>query len=171
MTVQSFYIPGEKLREEPLHYKDCGLDNIYLKNGFNVENHDGEQYLTVTDIDGLHKAIGMHIVLGRKAPSGQELRFIRNELGMSQSDLARVLDISDQSVARWEKGKCEANGAAVFALRLVYLLSLIPKKEQPLILQDILQRFKKLMEEDETTDEIVLSYSGKQWLNPVLCAA
>lgn len=166
MNVQHFFRPGEEFCKEPLFYKDCGLDNIILKNGFTVETIDGEDFLTVSDLDGLHRAIGLHIVLNRKAPSGKELRFLRGELQMSQADLARVLDVSDQSVARWEKGQSEANGAAVFGLRMIYLLSLTSEKKRSKIMSGIIPRLRKLMQSDETTENIVLFYTGDKWQEP-----
>ena len=164
--IQHFIRPGEALCDEPLHYEECGLDNIYLKNGFSWDEDDGERYVSVKDIDGLHKAIGLHIVLTRKAPSGKEMRFLRNELSMSQADLAKVLSVSDQSIARWEKGQCEANGAAVFALRIVYLLSLVPEKQRETLMNTLLDRLSALAETDETTDEIILSYDDHGWVDP-----
>lgn len=171
MTIQHFYRQGEAMCQTPLHYTESGLDNIYLKNGFSQEIIDGETYTTVKDIDGLHKAIGLHIVLSRKAPSGNELRFLRNELGMSQADLARVLGISDQSVARWEKGRYEANGAAVFSLRIIYLLSFVPPSERESIMESILDRLKRLSEMDETDDDIVMTYYADKWQDTLSFAA
>jgi DNA-binding transcriptional regulator YiaG len=172
MNIQTYFRPNEEFCEEPLHYLDCGLDNIFLRNGFSIDEDDGDKALTITDLDGLHSAIGMHIVLARKAPSGKELRFVRNELGMSQADLARVIGVSDQSVARWEKGQCEANGGAVLALRLIYLLSLLPPDERDVLMSDILNRLHRLMESDETSDEIFLTYSDldRKWHDPALAA-
>jgi DNA-binding transcriptional regulator YiaG len=171
MNIQHFVRHGEAMCATPLHYMECGLDNIYLKNGFFQEEIDGEVFTTIQNIDGLHQAIGRHIVLARKAPSGKELRFLRNELAMSQTELAKVLGISDQSVARWEKGQYEANGAAVFALRMIYLLSLVPKEEKLKILESILDTLKKLSEMDETNDDIFLTYSAHRWQDLDLRAA
>jgi DNA-binding transcriptional regulator YiaG len=170
MNIQQFYRPGEGMQNDPLHYTDCGLDNIYLSNGFETETIDGEEYLTVKDMDGLHRAIGLHIVLERKAPSGKELRFLRNELDMSQAELARVLGVTDQSVARWEKGQCEPNGPAVLALRMIYLLSLLPPKEREEVMGSLLKRLEALSEQDETTDKFVMSYTGHHWHEPRLAA-
>ncbi|MBZ9985714.1 helix-turn-helix domain-containing protein [Mesorhizobium sp. BH1-1-5] len=168
---QHFYRKGEDLCKEPLHYTMSGLDNIYLKNGFEWEWEDGEKYLSVKDMDGLHRAIGLHIVLARKAPTGKELRFLRNELNMSQADLAKVLSVSDQSVARWEKGHCEANGGAVFALRTIYLLSLVPVEERAALLDGLVERLKRLADADETSDSIVLQFKDNKWRDPALLAA
>lgn len=169
--IQRFYRPGEEPCKEPHHYTSSGLDNIYLLNGFTNEEEDGEKAISFADIDGLHRAIGLHIVLARKAPSGKELRFLRNEMDMSQAELARILGVTDQSVARWEKGQTEFTGAAVFALRVLYLLHLIPEPERPPLLDDLLRRLRKLAESDEISDEIVLSYCGDRWYDKVLDAA
>lgn len=171
MNVQHFMRPGEDINTTPYHYKDCGLDNIILRNGFTRELDDGEEYLTIKDVDGLHKAIGMHIVLERKAPSGKELRFLRNELDMTQSELASMLSVSDQSVARWEKGQCEANGGAVFALRVIYLLSLVPEQERAELMNDLLARLRRLSESDETSDNVVMIYCGSRWTDHARAAA
>ncbi len=170
MTVQNFYRIDEDLSDEGHHYVECGLDNIYLSNGFTKEIIDGEEYLTVKDIDGLHRAIGLHIVLEKKAPTGKELRFLRSELDMTQSDLARVLSVTDQSVARWEKGQSEPNGPAVLALRLIYLLSLVPDDRKPDVMKGIVERLEKLAEKDETSDDFVLSYADDHWSVPALAA-
>lgn len=171
MNIQTFYRPQEAFQSEPLHYTDCGLDNIYLNNGFELEQVDGEPALSIADLDGLHRAIGLHIVLERKAPSAKELRFLRNELDMSQADLAGVLGVSDQTVARWEKGQCEANGAAVFGLRMIYVLSLVPEQQRQELLNGLLDRLRKLTEMDEVSDCIQLTYRDHEWHSPRLKVA
>ncbi len=169
--IQRFYRPGEEPSGEPYHYTSSGLDNIYLLNGFTKDEEDGEPTISIADLDGLHRAIGLHIALARKAPSGRELRFLRNEMDMSQAELARILGVTDQSVARWEKGQTEFTGAAVFALRVLYLINLIPETERPPLLDGLLKRLNKLAERDEISDRIVLSYCGDRWFDKVLEAA
>ncbi len=36
--------------------------------------------------------------------TGDELRTIRNKLGLSQSELARLLDVPADTLAKWERG-------------------------------------------------------------------
>jgi len=43
------------------HYKACGLDNVYLKNGYEEKNTPSGKSIAIHDIDGLHKAIGKGI--------------------------------------------------------------------------------------------------------------
>ena len=82
MTPREFYRTGEMLSDEPLRYTASGLDNIYLANGFAREvDEDGDSFISITDIDGLHRAIATHIVLHRKAPIGKELNSYGMNLG------------------------------------------------------------------------------------------
>lgn len=156
---QSYYRNGEKLCAAPLHYVDSGLDNIYLLNGF---EDDGET-LIVKDMEGLHRAIGLNIALERKAPSGRELRFLREEMDLTQAELGKLLGVSSQSVARWEKGQTESIGAAVFGVRVLYLLSLLDQERVAEILADFPARLDALNDNDETSDKVEFSYENHQW--------
>lgn len=163
MNTADFFMPEESLKSERLHYKDCGLDNIYLLNGFERETHDGDEYVSITDIDELHRAIGIHIVLSRKAPSNKEIRFLRNEMDMSQSDLGKVFGVTDQSVARWEKGQTEIPGPAVFSLKLFYLISLVPEDQKLGFINDFISALGQLGEMDETDETATFCYGNGHW--------
>jgi len=91
MSTDSFFLTGEDVSAKPYLYRACGLDGIYLMNGYTVETHDGEEHVAVSDIDGLHKAIGRHLVTFRKALSPKEIRFLRNTLDLTQAELAQRL--------------------------------------------------------------------------------
>lgn len=89
---------------EPLHYTACGLDTIYLASGYQKREVGGEVYVSVRDVEELHKAIALALVTGRKVLSGAEVRFLRKYLDLTQRGLGELMGISDQSVARYEKG-------------------------------------------------------------------
>lgn len=107
---------------KPLHYDWCGLDDIYLLSGFKrVPAEDGED-IVIQNMDDLHKAIALNLAQFKKALSGKEIRFLRHEMDLTQSQLGQVLGVTDQSVARWEKKKGEPiPGPAELVLRLLYL--------------------------------------------------
>ncbi len=89
------------------HYKECGLSNVYLANGYKIEKH--EEYGETVAIDnasGLHNAIGLNI-LENSVPlmSGAEFRFLRIELDLSQKMLGSLIGLTDQTIANYEKGK------------------------------------------------------------------
>lgn len=111
---------GEGVGGKPYPYLTTGLDNIFLLNGYEVINHDGEEYVSITDMEGLHRAIGRHLVITKKGLSSKEVRFLRKTMGMSQSALAAKLGNDPQSVARWEKGTSEMPGPSEKLLRAVF---------------------------------------------------
>jgi len=85
------------------HYTESGLDNVWLVNGYHVEEIDGEEYVSFEDLDELHQAIGKTLV-EKPTLTGAELRFLRKELGISQRMLGSLLGSSEQSVSLWERG-------------------------------------------------------------------
>jgi len=146
----AFYLTGEEVTTQPLLYRACGLEGIYLLNGYHVETHDNEEYVAISDIDGLHKTIGRHIVLHRKALAPKEVRFLRNTLDLTQAEIAEMLGVNSQSVARWEKGEHEIPGAAERLLRVIFLASLLTEEELAKVINDLMQRLKVLNELDDT---------------------
>ncbi len=151
MKMDKFFLRGEQVKAEPYHYRANGLEGIYLLNGYSVEEHDGEAHVSITDIDGLHKAIGRHIVVHRKALSPREVRFLRNAMNMTQAELADLLGNTSQSVARWEKGECEMPGASEKLLRAIFLISVMTKEEFEGFREFLTSRLSELDQIDELT--------------------
>ena len=111
------------------HYTECGLSNIHLLNGFKFIETPRGKSVSINDIDGLHKAIGLSLVTSKKDLSGEEIRFLRNELLMSQSSLARLLGVSEQAIRRWENGKADIPKPSESLLRLLYSEHVLDKGE------------------------------------------
>lgn len=91
--------------EQGLHYTACGLDNVYLLDGFHRVETGRGTVVRVEDEQGLQKAIGAFLIRQKRSLTGPELRFLRLQLGLSQPRLADLLGESEQSVARREKMK------------------------------------------------------------------
>ena len=84
------------------HYTESGLQNVWLKNGYVIRKTPYGKSVSVHDVSGLHKAIGLAIA--RKPNlTGAELRFLRKEMDMSQSALAKLIGSSEQNVSLWER--------------------------------------------------------------------
>lgn len=148
MKREDFFHAQEEVRSEPYRYRACGLEGIYLMNGFTVEEHDGEKHVAIRDVDGLHNAIGRHLVQHRKVLTPSEIRFLRNTMGLTQADLAGRIGVTSQSVARWEKGSHEMPGGADKALRGIFLAFTLGDSELGM-LRDLLKS-----DELEQSDEI-----------------
>lgn len=107
--------------QRPFHYKGCGLDNIYLLNGFTFHTEeDEEQSISFEDLEGLHTAIGMHIIKYVRKLDGKEIKFLRKEMEATQSMLASLLGVTEDTVRRWEKGD-SINEPADRLIRLLYI--------------------------------------------------
>lgn len=89
--------------KERYHYTQCGLRNVYLQNGFDLKETPYGSGVSVHDVDGLHKAIAIALVDKHAPLTGDEFRFLRIELDLSQKALGEYLGKTDQSVANWEK--------------------------------------------------------------------
>ncbi len=139
MNKDHFHLVGEELKSEPYLYRGAGLDGIYLLNGYQFEEHDGERHVSITNLEGLHRAIGRHLVLHRKGLLPKEIRFLRDAMDLSQAQLAEKLGNSPQSVARWEKGEYEVPGPEEKLLRAMFLAFVLTPSELK-ELQDALQK-------------------------------
>lgn len=111
---------GEK-DKTPLHYTDCGLDNVYLLNGYEVEKTPYGDGLSIKNLDELHMAIGCELSNQKKVLSGNELRFLRKQMNLTQSELGKILGLSSQQVARWEKGESAISGPADLLVRALFI--------------------------------------------------
>ncbi len=81
------------------HYTECGLDNIYLVNEFKITKlKNGDDEIFIHDIHGLHKTFGMMLVSKRSLLSGDEIKFIKTTLDLSQTALARMLRLNYQTI-------------------------------------------------------------------------
>ena len=106
--------------DEKYHYVECGLNDVYLLNGFERQESPRGSTVSIRDVDMLHKAIGLFLCNQRKDLNGKEIRFLRLELLMPQAKMARYLRVSEQTIYRWETGKCRMPKAAESILRLLY---------------------------------------------------
>jgi DNA-binding transcriptional regulator YiaG len=148
----------------PLHYKASGLDDVYLFNGFEIETIDGEEYVTIQDLDGLWKAIGLHLVTTRKALAPKEIKFLRHHMDVTQAELASRMRVTDQTVARWEKGITELSGPADMMLRTLFLGSKVAQPDGNDLLKEIIKLWDELVEQDEPeAGPVVFEHGKKKW--------
>lgn len=117
------------------HYTDCGLPNVYLSNGYTFSETPYGETVSIDDLDGLHATIGMSLVNNSETLNGDEVRFLRHELDLSQRMLADMLGVQDQTVARWEKGKVAITGPAQKLLGLLYRESVEGRTEIKVLLE------------------------------------
>ena len=101
------------------HYTECGLQNVWLENGYSKVKTKYGTGVTIHDVEGLHRVIGKAIA-HRPKMTGAEFRFLRKELGLSQTGIAGLVGTSEQTVSLWER-RGSIPKAADRLVRLIYL--------------------------------------------------
>lgn len=140
------------------HYTESGLSNVYLKNGFTVEKIDGEEYTSIDDMNGLHRAIAQAVVDSNKPLTHEEFKFLRIELNVSQKTLGTRFGVDEQTIARYEKGQTKIPRTTDAALRTLYMES--QEKNNPVsYFLDLLAD----TEAEEAAKEIRLEEIENQW--------
>jgi hypothetical protein len=78
--VMRFQLDNEPVAEVPLHYTDCGLDNVWLLSGFAIERDPrfGE-LISIQHEDDLLRAIALRLI--NQSATGAEARFLRKLIG------------------------------------------------------------------------------------------
>jgi len=168
---EHFRTPGQENPDGPLYYPQCGLP-IFLINGFKRETIDGEEAVTIDNLDGLWTAIGVYLVTKKKQLLPQEIRFLRHQMDLTQVELAQILRTTDQTVARWEKGMARLYGPADVAFRTAFLMC--PAAQSPATEAkgtDILAQWFRVMKdltdaEEYTPTSLKFSRGEQGWAQP-----
>lgn len=104
------------------HYTACGLSNIWLENGYAVTRIDADhESFSIEDINGLHQTIGKMLCAKESLLTGEEIRFLRTELGLSRKALGDQLGLSLEAIKKWESGDNTISKASDVLLRAIYL--------------------------------------------------
>ena len=112
------------------HYRESGLPNVYLMNGYREIETPHGRGVSIQHVEELHRVIAHALVEEQPSLTGPEVRFIRKLLELTQSQLAALLGVEDQSVRRWEK-LARVPKQADHGIRLVFR-DLTDKKARPL---------------------------------------
>lgn len=107
--------------EKLYHYTGCGLDNVWLIDGYRVVETDYGAGVAIDRADELHHVIAKAIIDRPTPLRGQDVRFLRKILDLSQVDMGKLLGVDRATVIRWEKGRDKPVGMmADLALRQTY---------------------------------------------------
>lgn len=155
MSNNLFCIRGDEPAGEPRLYEACGLDNIWLVDGFEVIERNGEELIQPEDVEGLHRAIALHLAMFRKPLGGREIRFIRRAIDMTQAEFGHSLGVTSQTVARWEKDQISIRTPEERLLRITAALAV----SDPDRLADIVREMPRNLEELDEGPERPVSFT------------
>jgi putative zinc finger/helix-turn-helix YgiT family protein len=108
--------------ERPYHFLESGLDNVFLV-GINIYSCKdcNEELPEIPNISQLHDTIAGALVAKPVILTGSEIRFLRKNLGLKATELAKALDTTAVSVSRWETGEQEVGKENDKLIRYFYL--------------------------------------------------
>ncbi len=149
-----------KTNKKPYHYTLCGLDNVYLENGYTIKKTPYGDGIAVHDLEGLHQAIAYNLITKQRKLKGDEIRYLRKELELSQKGLSVLLDVSENTIRGWEKSRSDISGSANTLVRIIYLET-IGKNDK------VLNLIKMINKLDDEINNITLSEKNNHWVAKV----
>ncbi len=138
------------------HYKGCGLDDVYLASGYEIESTPYGNGVRIKNLDSLHTQIGLYLIKCRKALSGKEIRFLRHHMDLTQSELARLFGCNVQQVARYEKNQNKLTGPADRILRILF-------EDHAKDIVSVRDLLSSLDEMDDGEDQMVFADTDGEW--------
>ena len=85
-------------------------------------------------------------------------------MDLTQADLASKVRVDDQTVARWEKGKCKLPGPADLALRMTFLACPLAQPEGYEFLKDWCKIVSDLVGRDQVeVERLIFEQDDGEW--------
>lgn len=111
-------------------YTESGLSNVFLS-GIAVHQcrSCGVKYPEIPRIQDLHLGIAKLLAFKDGPLAGEEIRFLRKEMGLKAKDLANQMGVTKQHFSKWENNEEPIGAGTDRLLRCLFLLDLIKRKE------------------------------------------
>lgn len=109
------------ITEQTYRYKECGLDNVYLLNvEFRKCDGCGVKVPRLRRMPELHATIARAVAMQPCRLRGQDIRFLRKQLGYSAKEWATFLRTDASTLSRWENDQQELGTQSDTLIRLLY---------------------------------------------------
>jgi DNA-binding transcriptional regulator YiaG len=154
-----------KTHDDKYHYRECGLDFIYLSNGFEWHETPYGKALSITDVEGLHQLIGMALIEKPAPLTGAEFRFLRTELDLSQEGVGLLLGRKVRQIRGYETAD-EVPEPANTLIRFVYKERLDPSET----FEHFSRAIAELQKFDKAVNELKLRATAHGWEPAEACA-
>jgi len=107
--------------QQTYRYKECGLDNVYLLNiEFRICDACGIKAPRLKRMPELHATIARAIAMQPCPRRGQDVRFLRKQLGYSAKEWATFLRTDASTLSRWAQNQQEMGTQSDSLIRLLY---------------------------------------------------
>ncbi|MDD2671855.1 MAG: helix-turn-helix domain-containing protein [Syntrophales bacterium] len=157
--------PLEVIKDRPYQYKESGLDYVWLIGILQYKcSKCKETFVEIPRIKELHLLIGRTIVCRKESLRGQEVKYLRKEIGMKSKEMAAALSMEPETYSRWENGKQAIAACHDKALRMIYVVNAsenagkVLSQGFPSVLPDLASRKPPLKTKK-------VQFSPSEWLN------
>ncbi len=160
----------QKITIQKYNYGESGLKNVLLNNipGLFCKHCNYEIAIIPQPLQ-LHEIIAKIIVLTKSSLlSGEEIRFLRTQLGFSQVDFANKIDLSPETMSRIENNKQDVSDDIDRHVRLYYITHLAePKRKYSLSYKEL---EKISLTKKPGAEGIKVPYKRNHWESPQAAA-
>lgn len=140
-------------------YLHFAVPNLFLESGYHQEDSVYGELTTYSDEDGLEECIRRILIQIPKRFNGRQLRFLRRGLNLSQNEFGKLIDKTEQTVARIEKSSKLVSRSIDLTIRTSYFSKYKPDTHIGEILSIVDEKSNFLKE------KIILSYVTGKWLH------
>lgn len=141
---------------EPYHYTQCGLSNVFLSGGVTYKDSPYGRTVHIANEAALLEEIGRLLIKKAHPLTGEELRYLRTELDLSQKRLGELLGKTAQSVASWEKADTVPEHVN-FLMRHIYSQAKGGRQSYVELVEELQQR------DQSDYNELCLKPSKEDW--------
>lgn len=85
------------------HFTECGLDNVWLENGYEEKDTAYGKAYAVKSVEDLLREIAMQLVRKPGRLSGREFKYLRVHMHLSQAAMAKLQGVTEQNISLWER--------------------------------------------------------------------
>ena len=113
---------GEPVNPEPRNYRylESGLSNVILQ-GIEVADCPkcGNEDAIIPRMAKIHRAIARALTLSPSRLTGEQIRFLRKDLGFSGDQLGKYLHTDKTKISKWEGGEDRIGPSSDRLIRLL----------------------------------------------------
>jgi transcriptional regulator with XRE-family HTH domain len=106
--------------ENPFHFLDSGLDNVYLVGIRCFQEPDGRLVAEIPAVKQLMRLIAHDIVTSPADLTGKQIRFLRKRLGKKATEYCQFLGVEPETLSRIENEKQTISAQVQKLARLSY---------------------------------------------------
>ncbi|HUU40238.1 MAG TPA: type II TA system antitoxin MqsA family protein [Desulfatiglandales bacterium] len=148
------------------HYTESGLNNVYLSGVEICECTCKEKMVAIPSVMELHRLIGIVLINKNTPLTGEEIKFLCKNMGISGKIFAEVIGIDKATLSRWENDNQVVLKSNDRLIRLAYSnVRGISKKEIKRLIED---KFREIKPEQKETSRFTIPV--EQWAKQNMCA-